>query len=383
MIYFDNSATTVPYPEVVKVVGEVMEKYFANPSSLHYKGGEAEKLLAKTRQVVAEQLGVKAGEIVLTSGGSESNNTAIKGVAWQYRNRGKHLITSQVEHASVYEAVKQLEELGYEVTYLPVDRWGRVSAADVGKALREDTILVSIMHVNSELGTIQPLEEIGRLLKERPKVLFHVDAVQSFGKIPLDIRGWGIDLLSLSAHKFHGPRGAGILFVREGVKLFPLIAGGGQEGGMRAGTENLPGFVGLAKAMRMNMDTFPERVSRLRRLRDRLLRGLREIPGCVVNTPESEALAAPHIVNVSFPGLKAEVLLHALEEKGILVSTKSACSSKLDRPSRVLAATGMAEERAKSALRISFSAENTESEVDVFLRELAALLPSLKSVMRG
>lgn len=380
MIYLDNSATTKPYPEVVEAVRQVMEKYYGNPSSLHQKGVEAEQVLKQARQIAADALQVKPGEIIFTSGGTESNNTAIKGVALQYRNRGKHLITTQIEHPAVYDVCRQLEEFGYEVTYLPVNREGRVSVQDLKQAIRPDTILVSVMHVNNELGTIQPIAEIGSYLKQFPKILFHVDAVQSFGKIPVDVGQWGIDLLSISAHKFHGPRGVGILYKREGLQIQPLLAGGGQEAGVRSGTENLAGIVGMAKAMRIAAGKREQLAGLFQEMSARLRRGIASIPGCVVNTPER--LAAHHIVNFSVPGVKAEVLLHALEENGFLVSTRSACSSKRNEPSRVLMATGMDRERALSAIRLSVGADNKVEEMDRFLDALRDVVLRLRSYQK-
>lgn len=383
MIYFDNSATTAPHSETIKVFSDVARDFFGNPSSLHGLGMKAGKLLEQSRKIAAEALGVQPGEIIFTSGGTESNNTALKGVAFAYRERGKHIITSNVEHASVFEGCKQLEDLGYSVTYLPVDAKGRVSVEDVKRALREDTILVSIMQVNSELGSIQPIGEIGKLLSNYPKVLFHVDAVQGFGKLSVLPKKWGVDLLSLSAHKFHGIRGTGLLYVRQGVSLSPLLSGGGQESGRRSGTENLPGIVAMARAMKIGKENLEKNQAYLTRLRGYLLSGLTELSYCAINSPEkANEEGAPQIVNFSFPGLKSEVVVHALEEDGIYVSTRSACSSKNDKPSRVLMATGMNEARAKSALRVSFSADNTMEEVEFFLKAIEKTIPKLAKIMR-
>ncbi|MEJ8544024.1 IscS subfamily cysteine desulfurase [Brevibacillus borstelensis] len=379
MIYLDNSATTRPYPQVIEVVKRAMESYYGNPSSLHQKGLEAENVLKQARMVAAQYLGCKPSEILFTSGGTESNNAAIKGVAFQYQTRGKHIVTTSVEHPAVYDVCKQLEGFGFSVTFVPVDHAGRVSVEDVKKAVREDTILVSVMHVNNELGTIQPIAEIGEWLKQFPKTLFHVDAVQSFGKLPLRVKEWGIDLASISAHKFHGPRGTGILFKREGLIIQPLLMGGGQEGGFRSGTENLPAIAGMAKAIRILTEEGKRDADRLTELTRQLRAGLSVISGCVINTPEEGS--APHIVNVSFPGMKAEVVLHALEERGFLVSTKSACSSKADEPSRVLTATGMDREQALSAIRISLGRENTAEEIKQFIAAVGDV-SSMRSYMK-
>ncbi|MGC5327611.1 cysteine desulfurase family protein [Brevibacillus sp. SYSU BS000544] len=379
MIYLDNSATTKPHPQVVEVVSKAMQSYYGNPSSLHHLGVEAEKVVKQARSIAATALQVKPGEIIFTSGGTESNNLALKGIAFQYQNRGKHIITSQVEHPAVYSVCKQLEEFGFRTTYLPVDSNGRVSPKSVKAAITNETILVSIMHVNNELGTIQPIQQIGQLLKEYPRILFHVDAVQSFGKIPLQIREWGIDLLSLSAHKFHGPRGVGILVKKEGVSLHPLLIGGGQEGGIRSGTENVPGIAGMAKAIKLISDVQQMEALRLSVCIKRLREGLASIPDCVINTPATGT--APHMINFSIPGIKAEVLVHALEEKGFIVSTRSACSSKANEPSRILMATGMKKEQALSAIRVSLSQENKMEEIEQFLVALEASVNQLRPYM--
>lgn len=379
MIYLDNSATTKPYQEVVEVVTKAMQSYYGNPSSLHHKGVEAENVLKQARSIAAQSLQVKPGEIIFTSGGTESNNLAIKGVAFQYQGRGKHIITSQVEHSAVYSVCKQLEEFGFQVTYLPVDKAGRVSLEDLKRSVTPETILVSVMHVNNEIGTIQPIREIGQYLKNHPKIIFHVDAVQSFGKIPLAIRDWGIDLVSLSAHKFYGPRGVGILVKREGINLHPLLIGGGQEGGLRSGTENVPGIAGMAKAMRLVTENQKGEEKRLAQMSRRLREGLAAIPDCIVNTPETEA--APHIINFSIPGVKAEVLVHSLEEKGFLVSTRSACSSKANEPSRVLMATGMDKQTALSAIRVSLGRENQLEDIEQFLAALTESVNQLRPYM--
>ncbi|CAI8950716.1 putative cysteine desulfurase IscS 2 [Brevibacillus sp. IT-7CA2] len=380
MIYLDNSATTRPHPQVIETVRRAMESYYGNPSSLHQKGVEAENVLKQARKVAAQYLSCKESEVIFTSGGTESNNTAIKGIAFQYQNRGKHIITTQVEHPAVYDVCKQLEGLGFTVTYLPVDREGRVSVEAVQKAMRPDTILVSVMHVNNELGTIQPILEIGQWLKQFPKVLFHVDAVQGVGKVPLRIKESGIDLLSVSAHKFYGPRGVGILYKREGLIIHPLMMGGGQEGGVRSGTENLPAIAGMAKAIRILEELGSVEMIRLQTLNQQLREGIATIEGCIVNTPETNT--APHIMNLSVPGVKAEVLLHALEDKGFLISTKSACSSKVNEPSRVLTAIGIERDCALSSLRVSLGRENTAEDIQQFLKALEECVSVLRSYIK-
>ncbi len=380
MHYFDHSATTPPHKEVVRTVSEVMSQVYGNPSSLHRIGVEAERLITKARQVIASCLKVHPETVYFTSGGTESNNMAIKGIAFQYQNRGKHLITSEIEHPSVYECFKQLESYGFDVTYLPVDATGAVKLEDLKAAVREDTILVSIMHVNNEMGRIQPIAEIGRFLKAYPKLYFHVDGVQAFGKVPLRLNESGIDLLSLSAHKIEGPKGAGVLYCRKGVQLSPLLAGGGQERGFRSGTENVPLIVGMAKAVRMAAERQAQTAEYLYKLRAKLLACLSEIPNVRVHGSANEREMAPHIVHFSVPGMKSEVLLHALEQRDIYVSTRSACSSKDDRPSRVLLAMGLDRNEAASGLRVSLAASHTEADIDYLCRQLKEVIQQIGNI---
>lgn len=381
MIYFDHAATTPPYDDVISTVAEIMKLHYGNPSSLHKWGEESAKLLGMARAVCAEALGVRSSEIIFTSSATESNNLAIKGAAIEYRSRGKHIITTSIEHPSVFECCEQLKKLGYELTILPVDEFGRVSLQQVEQAVRKDTILVSIMHVNNETGSIQPVEEIGQMLKrQHPRVLFHVDGVQGLGKVPLKLTSSGIDLYSVSAHKIRGPKGSGLLYVRNGIKLFPLLAGGGQEGGMRSGTENVPNIVGMAKALRLTMEGMPERTEHLTKYRQMLMKGIEEIPGLVMNTPTE---GAPHIINFSFPGMKSEVFLHSLEQKGILVSTKSACSSKRTEPSRILTAMGKGANIASSAIRISLGEEHTAQDIEALLSSVQLTVNELSRFKEG
>lgn len=378
MLYFDHCATTPPYAEVVEAVGEVMGSHFGNPSSIHRIGSDAEKLLRKARENIAKLLRSSPEEIVFTSGGTESNNLAILGTALKYAARGKHIVTTAIEHASVYECFRYLENIGYEVTFVRPDGTGKVQADVVLEAVRDDTILVSVMHVNNEVGTIQPVRQIGRALRERRRVLFHVDAVQSIGVIPLYPAEWGIDLLSASAHKIRGPKGAGLLYRRRGVELQPMLIGGGQENGLRSGTENVPAVVGFAKAFRMTSDRREEAARRMAELRDRLLTHARAIPGLIYNGSDIQTEMAPHIVHFSAPGIKSEVFVHALEEHDIYISTKSACSSGEDRPSRVLLALGADHSRAVSGLRISFSAEHTPEHIDKLAKAMESAMQQLR-----
>ncbi|GAB2703124.1 cysteine desulfurase family protein [Paenibacillus thermoaerophilus] len=376
MLYMDHCSTTPPREEVVRVYADVMKSYFGNPSSLHGLGAEAEKLVRKSREVVAKALGVDADEIVFTSGGTESNHLAILGAVRRYGNRGRHLVTSAVEHASVLEVFRRLEQEGWAVDYVPVDRTGVVDPADVERALRPDTVLVSIQHVNNELGSVQPIGDIAGLVAAAGKTLFHVDAVQSLGKLPIRPREARIDLMSFSAHKIRGPKGVGFLYKRRGLELTPLFVGGKQERGLRAGTENVPGIVAAAKAVRMAVEeqkAYAERVDRLRR---RLRARLAKLPGVYPNGPDDDSRAAPHVVNVSVPGHRAEIIVHALEQERIYISTRSACSSGDKSPSHVLTAAGLPREAATNALRVGLGAEHTEQDVDKLVDSLARVLAS-------
>lgn len=381
MYYFDHSATTPPHEDVVRTVAEIMSQVYGNPSSLHRIGVEADKLVTKARKVIATKLNVSPETLIFTSGGTESNNTAIKGIAFRYQNRGKHLITTAIEHASVYECFKQLESYGFDVTYLPVDATGAVRLEDVKAAVREDTILVSVMYVNNETGRIQPIAQIGEYLKRYPKLYFHVDAVQAIGKIPLNIPQEGIDLLSLSAHKIQGPKGIGVLYCRRGIQLDPLLAGGGQEVGRRSGTENVPLIVGMAKAVRMAVEQQMQTMNDLYALRHLLCQELEQIPNVRLHGSNYSQDMAPHIVHFSVPNIKSEVLLHALEQRNIYVSTRSACSSKEDKPSRVLQAMGLSREEAVSGIRISLAASHTKDDIFYLIKQLRDVIKQLNMHM--
>ncbi|MFD0827273.1 cysteine desulfurase family protein [Neobacillus sp. M.A.Huq-85] len=380
MIYFDNSATTKPYKEVLDSFLTVSSEYFGNPSSLNALGGQAEKLLTKAREQVANLLSVKQTEILFTSGGTESNNLAIKGTAYIHKNKGRHLITTSIEHASVRQSFEQLEQDGFEVTYLPVDSTGRIQIEDLEKAIRKDTILISVMQVNNEVGTTQPIKEIEEYLKKYPNILFHVDAVQAVGKVPLSLHENRVDLCSFSAHKFHGLKGTGVLYIREGVRLSPLLAGGGQERKLRSGTENVAGAVALSKALRMTLTEGKNGMERMKKIREILRNGLSELEEVQIHTPIQNA--APHILNFSIKGIKSEVLIHALEEKEIYVSTTSACSSKKKSPSATLLAMGVPDELAESAIRISLSFNNTENEAIDALSAMKEASEHLRKVMK-
>lgn len=364
MTYMDHAASSPPYEEVIDVVTDVMRRYYGNPSSLHGAGAAAEKLVKQAASVIAERMGASPDEIVFTSGGTESNNLAILGAARRFANRGNHVITTRIEHASVYECFRQLEREGYEVTYLDADHTGAIRVQEVAEALRDDTILVSVMAVNNETGRVQPIEEIGKLLAERPRTLFHVDGVQAAGKMPLNLQPAHIDLLSLSAHKFRGPKGVGILYRRQGLQLEPVLYGGGQQGGLRSGTENVPLIVGAAKAFRIANERMEPDTRKLTMLREQLIRRLSVDSDIIPTGTNDQTGMIPHIVHFRLPGLRSEVVLHTLEQGGFYVSSQSACSSGEEKPSRVLLAMGLDEQEAKSGLRISLCAEHTQEDID-------------------
>lgn len=380
MIYLDNSATTKPYKQVLDSFIKVSEDFYGNPSSLHKIGGQAEKLLQKARSQVARLLKVKETEILFTSGGTESNNLAIKGIAMAHRERGRHIITTSIEHASVHNAMVQLESLGYEITYVKPDSTGFVSPGSIQKELREDTILVSVMHVNNEVGTIQPIEEIGMVLKKYPKAFFHVDFVQGIGKVPLDFYHSGVHLATISGHKFHGLKGTGALFMKEGVWLSPLLSGGNQEWKQRSGTENVAGMVAMAKALRMTLELRTEKLDQMKSAMKILRNGISQIKEITIHTPEENS--APHILNFSISGLKAETFVHALEEKDIYVSTTSACSSKKKAASKTLLEMGVPVAEAESAIRISLTYSNTAEEAEIAAKAIAGTVKHLSEVIK-
>ncbi|ANF97715.1 cysteine desulfurase family protein [Paenibacillus bovis] len=380
MKYFDYAATTPPYPEVVRAMSQIMDKHYGNPSSLHRYGEESERLIRRAREVTAGILDVQPAEIIWTSGATESNNLAIKGAALRKGRMQGHLITTMIEHPSVYETFRQLELFGFEVSYINPQPNGTVSPEDILAAIRPDTILVSVMHVNNETGAVQPIEQITRLIKSHhPRVLVHVDGVQGFGKIPMSLKEWGIDLYSLSAHKLRGPKGTGLLYVKLGLELLPLLAGGGQEQGYRSGTENAAGIAGMTKALRLITEQQPQQYKHLCRLRDTLQQAICDIPGLVL----TEVIpVAPHIIHFMYPGMKSEVVLHSLEQQGCLVSTQSACSSRKSVPSRVLTAMGMDREHAGSGIRISLGDKHTSEDVEYLIGALRQTVQSLRSLER-
>ena len=381
--YFDNSATTRVYDSVADIMVKVMKEDYGNAAAKHMKGVEAERYIREAREEIAKSLKVKEKEIIFTSGGTESNNLALVGTALANRRAGNHLITTAVEHPSIYNTMGWLEEQGFRITYLPVDAAGHISLEELEHAVCDDTILVSVMYVNNEIGAVEPVEEISRVIRaKKPDVLFHVDAIQAYGKYQIRPKRQGIDLLSVSGHKIHGPKGVGFLYVDEKVKIRPILYGGGQQKGMRSCTENVPGCAGLAEAVRITYKDHGEKIERLYGLRERLIAGLKGLEGVTINGLETRE-SAPQIVSASFAGIRSEVLLHALEDKGIYVSSGSACSSNHPGVSGTLKGIGVKGELLDATLRFSFGMFNTEEEVDYCIGVLGELLPVLRRYKRG
>lgn len=367
MIYFDNSATTKMATEALETYSQVVTKIWGNPSSLHKLGDRAHGLLEASRKQVADLLGVNTDEIFFTSGGTESNNTAIKGTAWAKREFGKHIITSSVEHASVANTFTELENLGFRVTRLPVDKEGRVNPEDLKAALDKDTTLVSIMGVNNEIGTIQPIKEISEILADYPNVHFHVDNVQALGKGIWDqVFTSRVDMMSFSSHKFHGPRGIGILYKKRGRMLMPLCEGGGQEKGLRSGTENLAAIAAMAKAARLILTDEKEKADREYAIKEKIGKYLAGKPGIHIFSP-LKADFAPHILCFALEGIRGETLVHTLEDQDIYISTTSACASKKADEASTLVAMKTPDAIATSAVRLSFDESNTLEEADEFI----------------
>ena len=382
-VYFDNSATTKVLAPVADLVMKVMTEDYGNPSAKHGKGMRAEQYIKEAAEIIAGTLKVAPKEIVFTSGGSESNNMALIETAMANRRAGNHIISTAIEHASVYNPLAYLEEQGFEVTYLPVDHNGHISLEDLERAVRRETILVSVMYVNNEIGAVEPVEEIAKLIhKINPAILLHVDAIQAYGKFVIRPKRQGIDLLSVSGHKIHAPKGIGFLYVDSRVKIKPLIYGGGQQRGLRSGTENVPGIAGLGAAAREMYRDHSERLKRMYEIKDYMISRLGEVEGTTVNSLPGDQ-SAPQIVSASFSGVRSEVLLHALEEKGIYVSSGSACSSNHPAVSGTLKGIGVKKELLDSTLRFSFGVFNTKDEVDYCISVLQELLPVLRRYQRG
>lgn len=380
--YLDNAATTKAYEEVGNRVKEVLCDFYGNPSSLHRKGWEAEQIIKECKEQFAKFFHVEPKEIYFTSGGTESDNLGILGSARGNARRGRHIITTAIEHSAVLESMKQLEEEGFEVTYLPVNKTGHISLEELKSCLREDTILVSIMEVNNEVGSVQPIEEIGKEIKKYSKeILFHVDGVQGFGKTNLSFARCQVDLYSVSGHKIHGPKGVGLLYVKEKTKLKPLFFGGGQQRDVRQGTENVPGIAGMTLASQLILQNREEKIEEMYRKKKRLYEGLEPL-GNVVLHGGLEKGVAPHILSLGFEGIRSEVLLHALEERGIYVSAGSACASNHPKVSKVLKAMGVEPAFLESTLRFSMSEFTTVEEIDYTVETLYNIVPMLRRYRR-
>lgn len=375
-IYLDNSATTRCFPEVADLIHQILCEDYGNPSSMHHKGVEAESYVRDAKETLAKILKVNEKEILFTSGGTESDNIAIMGVAMANHRAGRHMITTKVEHPAILQTMKYMESQGFEVTYLDVDEKGCICLEQLEQAIRPDTILVSIMHTNNEIGTLQPIAQAGALIKRcNPNTLFHVDAVQGFGKARIYPRKMKIDLMSVSAHKIHGPKGVGFLYIGEKVKIKPIMYGGGQQEGMRSGTENVPGYAGMAKAAQMLYEQLEAETDYLYDLRQYFIEQVEKIDGAFVNgAPGREG--APHIVSVTIPGVRAQVLLNELSAKyHICISAGSACSTHKPQPSVTLLAIGLDKEQAVETLRFSFSVFTTRQEIDTCLDALYSIVP--------
>jgi len=380
-VYLDHAATTPVHPDVLQEMHKVLEKHFGNPSSLHFYGRAAKQHLEVARERVARLLGAGQQEVVFTSGGTEADNLAVMGTALSYKERGRHIITSAIEHHAVLDPCQKLARNGFEVTFLPVNRDGVVDPDDVKKAIRRDTILITIMHANNEIGTIEPVPEIGKIAREHD-IIFHTDAVQTAGYLPLNVEDLQVDLLSISAHKIYGPKGAGALYIREGVQLEPLIYGGGQERVCRPGTENLPGIVGLGKAAEIAAKEHLSESMKYKMLSDRLIEGIKaQIPDAKLNGHAKKRL--PHNINVSFRGTKGDCLLVGLDQEGIAVSTGSACSSGSSQLSHVLEAIGLSEEEGAGTIRITVGRSTTIDDIDYILDVLAGVVGRLRAENRG
>ena len=381
-VYLDNSATTRCLPEVAALMTRIMCEEYGNPSSMHKKGVESEKYVRYAKEVIAKCMKVQEKEILFTSGGTESANIALIGGAYANCRAGRHIITTRIEHPAVLQTCAYLEEQGFAITYLPVNAKGVISLSDLERAMTPNTILVSIMHTNNEVGAVQPIEQAGELIKRmNPNTLFHVDAVQGFGKYRIYPKRMYVDLLSASAHKIHGPKGVGFLYINERAKVRPIIFGGGQQKGMRSGTENVPGIAGMARAIEEIFSDFDEKIEYLYSLKQRFVKGVSALDGIRLNGPVGRD-GAPHVVSVSIQGVRSEVMLHALEDRGIYVSAGSACSSNKPSTSATLKAIGVEKQYLDATLRFSFSLYTTEAEIDYTVKCLGELLPMLRRYTR-
>ena len=381
-VYLDNSATTKCYDSVGQLVGKVMCEDYGNPSSMHKKGVDAEKYVRESKETLAKLLKVQEKEIFFTSGGTESDNLALIGCARANHRAGKHLITTTIEHPAILNTMRHLEEIGFRVTYLPVDKDGCVRLDALKKALCNETILVSIMYVNNEVGSVQPIEEAVRIVKNyNPRILFHVDAVQGFGKYRIHPKKIGVDLMSISGHKIHGPKGTGVLYINEKVKIKPNVFGGEQQKNIRSGTENVPGIAGIGLAAKEIYTDFDAKIAQMRELKNYFIEGVRRIEKTAIHGCADET-SAPHIISVGFAGIRSEVLLHTLEDKGIYVSAGSACASNHPAISGVLRGIGVRPEYLDSTLRFSLSEFTTKEEIDYTLKTLYNCVPMLRKYTR-
>lgn len=363
--YLDNASTTKVIPEVRDIMFKVMETDYANPSSKHTMGMEAEKYISDARKIVADTLKCKPANIIFTSGGTEANNQALIGAAFAHSRKGKHIISTVFEHASVHEPLIFLEKMGYDITYLPVDENGAVNPQEMCEAIRDDTVLISVMLVNNEIGSVSDIEKLAKEAKKiKNDILFHTDAIQGYAKLPVYPKKWNVDLMSASGHKFHGPKGIGFLYVADNVRINPYIYGGGQEKGMRSGTENVPGIAGLGKAAEIMKKRYADNISGMRRIKQILIDLLKDMDGAYINANStcSADTGAPHIISVSFENVKSEVLLHALAGDGVYVSSGSACSSNHPGLSGTLQAIGVKKQLIDSTIRLSLSSLTTEDE---------------------
>lgn len=381
-VYLDNSATTKCLPSVAQLMTKIMCEDYGNPSSMHRKGVESEKYVRYARETIAKCLKVQEKEILFTSGGTESDNIALIGTAFANARAGRHIITTRIEHPAVLQTCAYLEEQGFAVTYLPVDKNGVISLDDLCNAMTPQTILVSIMHTNNEIGSLQPIAQAGELIKRmNPGTVFHVDAVQGFGKFKIYPKKMNIDLLSVSAHKIHGPKGVGFLYINEKVKIRPIVFGGGQQKGMRSGTENVPGIAGMAMAVEECYRDFDSKIDYLYALKERFMQGVLQLEDVKINGLTGRD-SAPHVVSVSIAGVRSEVILHALEDKGIYVSAGSACASNKPAVSSTLKAIGVEKQYLDATIRFSFSTYNTPEEIDYTLQQMYAIIPMLRRYTR-
>lgn len=381
-VYFDNSASTKVSEKAIEIMLKTMRDDYANTSGKHIKGVEAESYVKDAADIIAKTLKVKKGEIIFTSGGTESNNMALIGGAMSRKRYGKHIIISGIEHPAVYRPAEFLTEQGFELSVLPVNGEGQVDLELLKSAIRDDTVLVSVMYVNNEIGAIEPVEEISRIIKAKNKdILFHVDAIQAYTKLRINPKSQGIDMLSASGHKFHGPKGVGFLYIDSNVKINPIIFGGGHQRGMRSGTLNTTGIAGMGVAAKEAYDNFDERINKISDLKYYLMDELEKTEGAILNTGRGENFA-PQVISVSFEDIRAEVLLHALEDRGIYVSSGSACSSNHPGISGTLKAIGVRENLLDATIRISLSELNNKEEADYFIKNLKELLPLLRKFVR-